>query len=119
MYGAWKPNPDASGRDRGHFLTMDRKVIVAATAEEIGHAFGTDAEAVELTTISVREWLGRYGHVPDGRPDPLVPPTRWQPLRAPDGAPWYAHLDGPCGPECQHAPDGGNHPVQGGEPSAP
>jgi hypothetical protein len=30
--------------------------------------------------------------------------------RAPDGAPWYAHLDGPCGPECQHAPDGGNHP---------
>lgn len=30
--------------------------------------------------------------------------------RAPDGAPWYAHLDGPCGPECGHAPDGGNHP---------
>jgi hypothetical protein len=30
--------------------------------------------------------------------------------RAPDGAPWYAHMDGPCGPECQHAPDGGNHP---------
>lgn len=22
--------------------------------------------------------------------------------RAPDGAPWYAHLDGPCGPECEH-----------------
>jgi hypothetical protein len=21
--------------------------------------------------------------------------------RAPDGAPWYAHLDGQCGPECQ------------------
>jgi hypothetical protein len=25
--------------------------------------------------------------------------------KAPDGAPWYAHLDAPCGPECarQHA----------------
>jgi hypothetical protein len=32
-------------------------------------------------------------------------------LRAPDGAPWYAHNDGPCGPECGHAPDGGNHPI--------
>lgn len=21
--------------------------------------------------------------------------------KAPDGAPWYAHLDGPCGPECR------------------
>lgn len=34
--------------------------------------------------------------------------------KAPDGAPWYAHLDGPCGPSCEHAPDGGNHPTAGG-----
>jgi hypothetical protein len=25
--------------------------------------------------------------------------------RAPDGAPWYAHNDGPCGPECVTTPE--------------
>lgn len=28
--------------------------------------------------------------------------------KAPDGAPWYAHLDGPCGPTCSaHKPEEG------------
>jgi hypothetical protein len=39
------------------------------------------------------------------------PPQRIEGSRAPDGAPWYAHQDGPCGPECEHAPGGSNHPV--------
>lgn len=45
---------------------------------------------------------------------PVIPPAQ-APDRAPDGAPWYAHMDGPCGPECQHAPDGGNHTIVGTE----
>jgi hypothetical protein len=28
--------------------------------------------------------------------------------KAPDGAPWYAHLDGPCGPECARTAGGGS-----------
>jgi len=34
------------------------------------------------------------------RSRPLRSEPRDDSLRAPDGAPWYAHNDGPCGPDC-------------------
>lgn len=34
-------------------------------------------------------------------------------IQAPDGAPWYAHLDGPCGPDCGHAPSQPASPTVG------
>jgi hypothetical protein len=38
-------------------------------------------------------------------PDPCIHTPRDTSSRAPDGAPWYAHLDGPCGPECGTLPE--------------
>jgi hypothetical protein len=62
-YAAWLPRVGA----RGAFASYGRRIIVADTTAEISNAFGELAEPVELTTITVTEWLEQEGFTPPGQ----------------------------------------------------
>lgn len=116
-----------------------REIVVTIRCTDMANQFdvfteatgdATTMEVVGLIEIAKKQYI-------ESRQSPTINehvPEDTSP-RAPDGAPWYAHLDSPCGPECgharspvtyepiaecgrpypcEHAPDGGNHPKVAG-----